>query len=78
MQERRNTHRVAKVATGHILFGSAVIDCAILDVSDRGARLELSTIEGLPTLFSLRLTEGNRRDCKVVWRDENIVGVEFL
>jgi hypothetical protein len=78
LQERRNAHRVGKVATGKILFGGAVTDCAILDVSDRGARLELSTTKGLPSIFSLRLTQGNRRECKVVWRDENTVGVEFL
>jgi hypothetical protein len=77
VEERRNAHRVDKVATGKILFGSAVIDCAILDVSDRGARLELSTTEELPSDFVLKLTEGDRRECKVVWRDENGVGVEF-
>ena len=77
MEERRTVHRVGKVATGKILFGSAVIDCAILDVSDRGARLELSTTKELPSDFVLKLTEGERRECKVVWRDENRVGVEF-
>jgi hypothetical protein len=54
VEERRNAHRVGKVATGKILFGSAVIDCAILDVSDRGARLEVSTIEELPSDFVLK------------------------
>jgi hypothetical protein len=77
VEERRNADRIGKVATGEILFGSAVIECAILDVSDRGARLELSTPKELPSDFVLKLTEGNRRQCKVVWRDENRVGIEF-
>jgi hypothetical protein len=77
VEERRNAHRVGKVATGIILFGSEVIDCAILDVSDRGARLELSTTKELPSDFVLKLTEGDRRECKVVWRNETRVGVEF-
>jgi PilZ domain len=75
--ERRNDHRIGKIATGEILFGSTIIECAILDVSDRGARLELSTPNELPSDFVLKLTEGNRRQCKVVWRDVNRVGVEF-
>jgi hypothetical protein len=31
----------------------------------------------LPSEFVLRLTEGNRRQCQVAWRDHNRVGVEF-
>ena len=78
-EERRSAHRLNKAATGQILFGSAAAHCAILDLSDRGARLELSTTNGLPSNFVLKLTEGSKRECKVIWRDEseNRVGVEF-
>ncbi len=77
VQERRSAPRISNAATGQILVGTMVIDCAILDVSDRGARLELSTTKALPTDFVLKLTDGHRQDCKVVWRDETTVGVEF-
>ncbi len=77
MQDRRSAPRSSAAATGQIVVASTVIDCAILDVSARGARLELSTTKGLPTQFVLKLTDGGRRDCKVVWQDETTVGVEF-
>jgi PilZ domain len=77
VQDRRSAPRSSKAATGQIVVGSIVIDCAILDVSDRGARLEVSTTKTLPPNFVLKLTDGHRRDCKVVWQDEIAVGVEF-
>src|SRR5262245_990575 len=77
VQERRDAPRTRKVATGKILFDSTVLDCAILDLSDRGACLELSTTERLPSDFALTLTDGNKRQCKVVWKEQDRVGVEF-
>ena len=77
MDERRKAPRAAQLATGQILFGSAILHCAIVDLSDHGACLELSTTNGLPSEFVLRLTEGNKRQCRVTWRDNNRIGVEF-
>ena len=77
MDERRKSLRGAKLATGQIVFDSTVLHCAIVDLSDHGACLEVSMTQELPSEFVLRLTEGNRRQCQVAWRDHNRVGVEF-
>jgi hypothetical protein len=53
--------------------------CAITDISDSGARLQLEAECELPERFILLLTKGGeaRRHCRVVWRDGLFVGVEF-
>jgi hypothetical protein len=54
-------------------------DCRILDVSAHGARLELETAATLPNKFMLLLSHDGslRRQCSVIWRSENAVGIEF-
>jgi PilZ domain-containing protein len=53
--------------------------CSIEDVSEAGARIVLQDNEELPERFLLLLTAcGVTRVCRQVWRDERIVGVEFV
>lgn len=50
----------------------------VLDVSQSGARLEL--LEGeLPDTFTLTMSRrgGPRRQCRVVWRLDQLFGVSF-
>jgi hypothetical protein len=53
--------------------------CAIIDVSESGARLQLEADCELPERFILLLTKGGeaRRHCRLVWRDGLFVGVAF-
>ena len=54
--------------------------CVLADVSDTGARLEVENPDDIPELFTLLLTgrrESPRRRCRVKWRSEDQVGVEF-
>jgi hypothetical protein len=53
--------------------------CAIADISETGARIQLETDCELPERFMLLLTKGGeaRRHCRLVWRDGLFVGVEF-
>ena len=53
--------------------------CAIVDVSNTGARLQLEDDCELPEHFLLLLTKGGeaRRHCKLVWRNGLFVGVQF-
>lgn len=53
--------------------------CAIADISDTGARIDVDDAEAVPDQFLLLLS-GNgspRRKCRVVWRRENQIGVSF-
>jgi hypothetical protein len=51
----------------------------MLDVSAFGAQLELENALTLPDKFVLLLSHDGRlrRQCLVVWRTQNAVGIEF-
>lgn len=68
-------HYTASIVAG----ADGRLSCAILDVSDSGARLELETPAEVPDRFHLVLS-GNgtpHRACRVIWRDGKQVGVTF-
>jgi hypothetical protein len=53
--------------------------CTIIDMSETGAQLQVPPDVAVPGEFAL-LIGGNshvRRQCKLVWRTDNRVGVEF-
>lgn len=60
--------------------GDAIQDCVVIDISPGGARLWVKTASHTPDEFLLWLTPtgGVRRSCKVRWRTENDLGVQFL
>ena len=74
---RQPMHRV-----GWIYLGRDVLPnpCSISDISDTGVRLKLPNDFNIPTEFTLLLTlDGRtRRRCKVVWRDQGVIGAEFI
>jgi len=55
-------------------------ECILSDVSDRGARLTIAAPNDLPEEFTLLFAaDGSRqRHCRVVWRSDAQIGVEFL
>jgi hypothetical protein len=55
------------------------IECQILDVSDKGACLEVGSL-AVPELFGLAFTAGGEviRVCTLVWRRGEIVGARFV
>jgi len=59
--------------------GRAVMPCSLLNVSETGAKLQLSQDVPLPRSFSLALTpDGNvRRLCQPVWQRSTVAGVRF-
>ena len=54
--------------------------CTVLDVSEHGARIILSSAAQLPEEFWLILTKDRtkRRYCRMVWRSDTQVGVTYL
>lgn len=54
--------------------------CTVLDVSLMGCRVRLETRATVPDYFTLWLTTTGtvRRMCKVIWRQEDLLGVAFI
>lgn len=53
--------------------------CALHDISDTGARIDVEDADKVPNSFVLLLS-GNgsaRRNCRVVWRKPQQIGVTF-
>ena len=59
--------------------GSALGQCAILDVSEGGARLRVTRPADIPDSFILALSQNAKafRRCQVRWRSETELGVQF-
>ena len=56
-----------------------MMPCTVIDISDTGARLAIESNENIPAEFSIVLSPngGPSRNCKIVWRTEDHVGVAF-
>ncbi len=54
--------------------------CTVSDISAGGARVTLDRTGPLPQKFTLCLTDNGNvyRECKVVWRRESVIGVQFV
>jgi hypothetical protein len=75
--KRRKVHHAAWVPLDP---GRQPVECVIRDMSDSGARLELSSpIRSLPLRFTLWLDKNGKvqRPCEIAWRRAYSVGVSF-
>ncbi len=52
------------------------LECAIRNISDTGALLQVSTTFGVPTTFDL-VIDGVRHPCHSVWRTDTKIGIAF-
>ena len=79
MQERRKFGRTRVLKGAKIVLGnSSVIDCAVRNMTNAGARLQIANSIDLPDGLGLTLDGGHSiRPCKVVWRSVTETGVEF-
>jgi hypothetical protein len=79
MLERRSVQRtiVCKAAT-LMLADFSTLDCVVRDLSNHGARLQLSSTAALPDEFDLTFDTGRTlRKCRVAWKALANVGVSF-
>ena len=79
-EDRRASPRRVVDCPGSIVpsAGADKLDCVIADISDGGARLVVPA--GVPEEFSLVIDDGTgaEQSCRVVWRLDDEIGVEFL
>jgi hypothetical protein len=69
---RRNTYIEATISMG---FSS--IACVVRNVSETGAKLEVSKVTGIPDRFDLIVPRHRPQPCRVVWRAMKELGVEY-
>jgi hypothetical protein len=63
---------------GAIEFADGTIGCLISNMSISGAALEITNSEDIPERFSLFFkTDRMRIPCRVVWRQDERIGVAF-
>jgi hypothetical protein len=53
------------------------MDCVVRNLSASGAMLKVANTVGIPDRFELKLERENFRWCRVRWRRNDAIGVEF-
>jgi hypothetical protein len=80
--DARATSRTTVCRIGWLsrIKGEQVRECTVWDESDGGMRLVVSQPDEIPDAFYVytRLDSASRRHCRVVWRTDREIGVEFL
>jgi PilZ domain len=77
MPERQQRHRTLKAGT--IAFNQdGGISCAVRNLSNGGACLDVASQIGIPNTFTLVIPSAQlRRQSRVAWRRGNLIGVAF-
>ena len=77
-QERRATLRTQVSVPARIFLAGRQLECSTIDVSASGARLAVGTTATLPREFDVWISGGLVLPARLVWRDRNALGVEFV
>jgi len=79
MQERRRSARSRVIKGAKLVLGaSLVIDCVVRNLTNVGARIQISNTTDLPESLELTFDGGRSyRPCRIVWRTTDETGVEF-
>jgi hypothetical protein len=76
--ERRKHPRAEVDETAYVSSGGASTRCRVLNISAEGAAIDVPNAAYVPDRFQL-MTEKDRviRSCRVVWIQQNRIGVTF-
>ena len=78
MDEKRKAVRQRVLKSPTIEFNRGAYSCAVRNLSENGASLDVPGALSLPKEFILVLeTSEVRKQCHVIWRKENRLGVSF-
>ena len=78
--DRRAVRRTSVLRCAKIIVPrrSPVIHCTVQNITGGGACLKLANTRGIPETFELTFEHGRtRRQCRVVWRTADMLGVKF-
>jgi hypothetical protein len=78
--ESRRAPRLRTFKGGTVVFGVAPpLECLIRNMSQTGAALELQIPAAVPDEFTLIVKpEFVKRKCRVAWRSQKRIGVQFV
>jgi len=76
MTEHRRAIRRRVLKSAMIEFEGGAFSCAVRNLSDCGAALDVPNSFGIPREFRL-VIEKVPRHCRIVWRKETRLGVAF-
>jgi hypothetical protein len=78
--ERRSIGRTS-ISKGALLYLGGQVgvqSCTVVDVTNLGAGIRLGDVQLLPLTFELTFDNfRTARDCRLIWRDGNHLGVAF-
>ena len=80
MQDRRRVRRtrVLKGATIILDDCSSIVDCTVLNITNFGVCVQVPSSAGIPNVFVLSFDRARtRRQCRVIWKSDNMLGVSF-
>ena len=78
MDEHRTAPRHRVLKAGTIEFSGEAIPCTVRNLSDSGAAIEINSPLWFPDHFVLAVaSEGWRKPCRVVRRQDKRIGVAF-
>ncbi len=78
--ERRSIPRTRVLRCAKIIVPrlSSIIHCTVQNITGVGACLKLANTLGIPETFDLTFEHGRtRRQCRVIWRTSDKLGVTF-
>jgi len=81
VEKRKNLRRtITYPAWVELGDGVPARECSLCDVSDKGAQITIAGPDSLPDEFILALSADGAatRRCRVIWKNGNQVGVQFL
>jgi PilZ domain len=76
--DRRKSVRSTVLDTALIRFGDVSVCCAVRDLSEGGAALDIGKQTGIPNQFTLIVPRGKIYPCTVIWRKTGRIGVSFI
>jgi hypothetical protein len=77
MSENRRAYRRRVLKSATIEFERGAFSCAVRNMSEFGAALDVPSSFGIPHEFQLVIEANQARQCRVIWRKEKRIGVTF-
>lgn len=74
-KQRYRTLKGARIVTND---GHSTFDCKVRNLSEAGAKLQVTSVIGIPKLFELALDDGRKFACETAWHTETEIGVKFV